>query len=76
MCLIETQRVFKRYHSVKQFTYKMAAKINWHRYATELRHCHPDQFVRAVNLYYSYNRAASATSVTISGASLHDAVTS
>ena len=23
------------------FTYKMAAKINWHRYGTKLRHCHP-----------------------------------
>ena len=36
--------VFKRYHSGKTFlgvfTYKMAAKINWHRYGTKLRHCH------------------------------------
>jgi len=23
------------------FTYKMAAKINRHRYGTKLRHCHP-----------------------------------
>ena len=23
------------------FTYKMAAKINWHRYGTKSRHCHP-----------------------------------
>ena len=23
------------------FTYKMAAKINWHSYRTKLRHCHP-----------------------------------
>ena len=22
-------------------TYKMAAKINWRRYGTKLRHCHP-----------------------------------
>jgi len=22
------------------FTYKMAAKMNWHRYGTKLRHCH------------------------------------
>jgi len=22
------------------FTYKMAAKINWQRYGTKLRHCH------------------------------------
>jgi len=22
-------------------TYKMAAKVNWHRYWTKLRHCHP-----------------------------------
>ena len=22
-------------------TYKMAAKIKWHRYETKLRHCHP-----------------------------------
>jgi len=25
----------------KSFTYKMAAKTNWHRYGTKLRHCHP-----------------------------------
>jgi len=25
----------------KSFTHKMAAKINWHRYGTKLRHCHP-----------------------------------
>ena len=25
----------------QSFTYKMAAKINWHRYRTKLRHCHP-----------------------------------
>ena len=25
----------------QSFTYKMAAKINWHRYWTKLRHCHP-----------------------------------
>jgi len=38
------QNVFKRYHSDKHFrsfTYKMTAKINWHRYGTKLRHCHP-----------------------------------
>ena len=23
------------------FTYKMAEKINWHRYGTKSRHCHP-----------------------------------
>jgi len=37
-------KLFKRYHSDKHFsvfTYKMAAKINWHRYGTKLRHCHP-----------------------------------
>jgi len=37
--------LFKRYRSDKHFskvyTYKMAAKINWHRYGTELRHCYP-----------------------------------
>jgi len=27
--------------SSKSFTYKMAAKINWHRYGTKLRNCHP-----------------------------------
>ena len=26
---------------LRVFTYKMAAKINWHRYRTKLRHCHP-----------------------------------
>jgi len=25
----------------KSFTDKMAAKINWYRYRTKLRHCHP-----------------------------------
>jgi len=25
----------------KSFTYKMAAKIYWHRHGTKLRHCHP-----------------------------------
>jgi len=25
----------------QSFTYKMAAKNNWHRYGTKLRHCHP-----------------------------------
>ena len=24
----------------KSFTHKMAAKTSWHRYGTELRHCH------------------------------------
>jgi len=32
--------IFKRYHSDKHFpqvfTYKMAAKINWHRYETKI----------------------------------------
>jgi len=35
---------FKRYHSDKhfsEFTYKTARKINWHRYGTKLRVCHP-----------------------------------
>ena len=27
-------------HISRVFTYKMAAKINWHRYETKLRHCH------------------------------------
>ena len=26
---------------LRVFTYKMAAKINCHRYGTKLRHCHP-----------------------------------
>ena len=25
----------------QSFTQKMAAKINWHKYGTKLRHCHP-----------------------------------
>ena len=33
-----------RRHATKRiltvFTYKTAAKINWHRYGTKLRHCH------------------------------------
>ena len=38
------QSVLKPYHGDKHFsvfTYKMAAKINWHRYGTKLRHCQP-----------------------------------
>jgi len=36
------QSVFKRYRItyLRVVTYKMAAKINWHRYGTKLRHCH------------------------------------
>ena len=26
---------------LRVFTYKMAPKINWHRYETKLRYCHP-----------------------------------
>jgi len=26
---------------IESFTYKMAAKVNWHRCGTKLRHCHP-----------------------------------
>jgi len=25
----------------QSFTYKMAVKMNWHRYETKLSHCHP-----------------------------------
>jgi len=25
----------------ESFTHKMAAKTSWHRYGTNLRHCHP-----------------------------------
>jgi len=43
--LIYQQSVFKRYRNDKYFswvfTYKMAAKINWHRHGTKLRHRHP-----------------------------------
>jgi len=28
----------------QSFTYKMATKVNWHRYGTKLRHCHPVYF--------------------------------
>ena len=43
---LQTKRsLFKRYHREKTFlrvfTYEMAAKINWHRYGTKLRHCRP-----------------------------------
>ena len=42
---LPTKRIYTRYHSGKHFsgvfTYKMAAKINWHRHGTKLRHCHP-----------------------------------
>ena len=31
-------------------TYKMAAKINWHRYGRKLRHCHP------MYIIYKFNR--------------------
>ena len=36
--------MFKCCHGDKHLrvlTYKMAAKINWHRYGTQLRNCHP-----------------------------------
>jgi len=32
----------------KSYTYKTAAKINWHRYGTKLRHCHPMYSPRTV----------------------------
>jgi len=39
------QSVFMRYHSdttfLRSFTYKTAAKINWRRYETKLRHFNP-----------------------------------
>ena len=37
---LPTKRITATYIS-RSFTYKMAAKINWHRYGTKLRHCHP-----------------------------------
>ena len=45
--LTNQQSVVKRCHRLtvtnisESFTYKTAAKINWHRYGTKLRHCHP-----------------------------------
>jgi len=46
------ETVFKRYHSDRHFkeffTYKMAAKINWYRYGTKLRHCHPMHTLKRV----------------------------
>ena len=30
----------------ESFTYKVAAKINWHRYGTKLRHCHRLHFAQ------------------------------
>jgi len=33
------------------FTYKMAAKINRHRYGTKLRHCHP-MYTVYLHTYY------------------------
>ena len=32
----------------QSFTCKMAAKINWHRYGTKLRHCHSLRIYRAL----------------------------
>jgi len=31
-------------------TYKMAAKINWHRYGTKLRNCHPTCMLQMVTI--------------------------
>jgi len=45
------------------FTYKMAAKVNWHRYGTKLRHCHP---------MYSSHLAIKARVVFVSRQALHD----
>ena len=42
------QSVSQRYpvtNIYQSFTYKMAAKINWHRYGTKLRHCHPVYYI-------------------------------
>jgi len=30
----------------------MAAKINWHRYGTKLRYCHPMHNKYAINLFF------------------------
>ena len=41
---LPTKRTQALYHSDRHFsvfTYKMAAKIDRHRYRTKLRHCHP-----------------------------------
>ena len=35
------QSAIKATNISKRFTYKMAAKLNWRRYGTKLRHCHP-----------------------------------
>jgi len=32
------------------FTYKMAAKIDWHRYGTKLRKCHPSHTNRLLGI--------------------------
>jgi len=43
--ITDLQSAFKRYHRDKTFlrvfTYKMVAEINWDRFGTKLRHCHP-----------------------------------
>ena len=44
LSLTYQQSVFQCYHSDKHllvFTYNMATEINWLRYGTKLRHCHP-----------------------------------
>jgi len=69
--------LFKRYRSDKHFsrvyTYKMAAKINWHRYGTELRHCYHVDFVligcsetRTVSSQHVFQRWSSQTAVQFS----------
>ena len=41
--LVRESEVFIKYEAKvsSRVRYKIAAKINWHRYGTKLRHCHP-----------------------------------
>jgi len=47
----------------KSFTYKMAAKISWHRYGKKLRHCHPVYIYLSVCPYRAWLRAQYGQSV-------------
>ena len=41
-CVIRKFGYLQKVTNISQsFTYKMTAKINWHRYGTKLLHCHP-----------------------------------
>jgi len=56
---LPTKRIIAHHNDkrLQSFTYKMAAKINWHKYATKLRHCHPMHSALGCNLRSAGSRS-------------------